>query len=369
MRGNPYFLLLAWLLAACAMAPVQAGQTDSSSILQPLARQQEPLVGSYMHVLVTMEVAGSSQALKKGPEPVFRSQQEEILAGIEGEYIPAAVWRGAAGHMALYVTDSGLKKLSESGLVSAIKPVVGNLDIFDPDEELKKIEREIRKKGSALISVVPACVQGKESAGGAAGPDPCGDIEVRKRAFIGSLHPGHFKGFWMEGTMAMGQMWGKAYPQGNPSVDLDARIEGLYELKSRKDVLSLNLVNRDLKRLDADVHIPRVAWHTAALDSFPHGAGAVVRIGLRSYPGYAPRISMLTGTELREQEASVRRVFIEIMEDLEPGSTEALDLKPQMSGLLPVAEVRLKRESFLRMHAHPDPRIARVDWGTWVPFP
>lgn len=78
---------------------------------------------------------------------------------------------------------------------------------------------------------------------------------------------------------------------------------------------------------------------------------------------------MLTGTELREQEASVRRVFIEIMEDLEPGSTEALDLKPQMSGLLPVAEVRLKRESFLRMHAHPDPRIARVDWDTWVPFP
>lgn len=309
----------------------------------------------YVHVLIQPASAPTSLGdLKNLSAMDTGSVQDQILREIEGEYVKGAGRRSGLGQMTAYVTEQGFARLLKSPLVRNVLYATETRILYDaPENEFRKIEEEIREKGTAVVSVIPTSrsplpKDGQKPHAGLL------SIEARKWEFIQSLHAENFEGYQVEGTRATVPT--SPYRQGESrSIDFTVKLEGWYELKSRTDVRSIWRVNRDWGRLAAEVEPQEVILEPHAIQEAEKAGYADVSIDLKRWPGYGIS-AVLTPDELEEQARHIKQMLTEIVEAVEPGGSARIQTVAYFAG----AHVRLKLESLRKLYKAPDPRIWQV---------
>lgn len=350
----PAILLLS-TSPACIAHDGLSNPALSSEKVEFRAMSAEVRERKYVHVLIDLNVMNSIEDLQLNIIRNFEKDQEDLLLAIEGNYIKGAVWKGVLGQMTLYVNETGLLKLSKSPAVRTMirAPVVEN--IYDPDGDIEKIENEIRKNGKAVVSIIPASTVEKN--GEVKQQYEQIDVISGKRRFINSMNSENFTGFWMHGTQGINRDVARVFE--NPSINMEIKLEGLHELRSRKDIKSLKLVDQSYMRHSSDVGGKSIYLDPNALVEARISGRATVLIHLKRYAGYTPITGMLTSAEREMQEKEIREIFGEIVENVEPGSSGKLQIVDGIAS----AAIELDFESIQLLYEKPDYRIDRVDFS------
>ena len=154
--------LLIAALAACAAS--MHAQTLGERAIHPGAPDselkqlhQEAVERKYVHVLIQPASAPASLGeLQNLSAMNVGGVQDQILREIEGEYVKGAGRRSSLGQITAYVTEQGFAKLLKSPLVRNVVYATESRLLYDaPESEFRKIEEEIRQKGTAVVSVIP----------------------------------------------------------------------------------------------------------------------------------------------------------------------------------------------------------------------
>lgn len=351
-------IIPAVLVSLCSVAYSAQDKNGSDNFshenVDLVSLENEARNNKYVHVLIDMNVMNSIHDLQKNPKINFEIEQEELLESIKGYYVEGAVWKGSLGQLSVYVNNVGLEKLSKNPLVRALVPANDSGMIYDPYGDIEKIKREIISNGIAIVSVIPASSIDGEMKGRALGSS---DPMQRKREFIKSLHAENFGKLWMDGARSInGELSSSAESQ---FINLEVKIEGLYELKNRKDIRSIRLINKKYMRLDSDINGLGIHLDPAAIDEAELSGHAAIIIHLKRYPGYTPISGILTPEEKKSQAEEIRKIFSEIVEKVEPGATERLQIVEGIAS----AAIELKLESILRLYKNPDYRIEKIDFS------
>lgn len=152
IRLRVFLLAFAWALFPCA---VQAEFLDAAAEAYLMAKVRAE---GLTRVLVVLDVAVSLDDMKSGAKrAAIAERTSQVLAGLAPEeHVPEAVWDSGLGQLSLLVNEAGLKRLAVLPGVRDVQVDMAEgqrLGVYDGDERVTAIQRELARAGSAAVRI------------------------------------------------------------------------------------------------------------------------------------------------------------------------------------------------------------------------
>lgn len=345
--------------ARCAALAVIVGLLGSPVAAQVDPDNEQELVEilqaakehAYVHVQVGLRLPVISD--RRGAPPVvsestLRAMVEQMLEGVGDGALRSTLWIGRLGQVSLYANEEAIRRLAAKPTIRRIMAATDRGELYDPDDALSVIEERLRKASEVLVDVYPKSRgrvwelgprgQSVFSQSGKNSPD----FAAEKAAFARSLDAHSIRG---------NQHSAAHHPTkaSEPHVRLNLTYEGLLELRSRTDVLSVRLADAELEDRAPELD-------PQALNEAQASGAATILLHLKRPPGFDPRSNELSDDAKSGKERSLRKAFLAILE----GSSHLhLNHPDQMPGSASLV-VTLTYNELKKIYDRPDPRIKSI---------
>lgn len=351
-----YSLGFSTILAALVFHNSVAAQNNIQSSFDTTELQTltaESGKSKYVHVLIGLNVANSLQDIQNNKNIDFSELGTSVLKSIDGQYVKGSVWSSKFGQLSTYVTQEGLKRLSENKNVRLITRATDRGDIYDPYGDLAKIQAEIDAHGSATVNVIPSRGKGVVSRNAIVDENT---VQQGKLDFINSWASGSIKRYSIKNEFSkQNENSISAIDASRSSIDIEIGIEGFYELKNRGDILSARFIDRSTKKI-ALLDIPP-QLDEGALEEAKKMGHATVIIHLKRVPGYTPILKLLSAEQAAAQEGLIKQTIEDIIRKIDPSALTSI----QFYGNIASAAVQLKLPALTYLYNNADYRIERID--------
>lgn len=305
----------------------------------------------FVNLLISLNADNSLESLSKNRERQpsdFYAEIWRVLFNIQGEYLEKTLWKSRFGQFSVFVTPAGLKKLNTMSNIKIIEETDAAGFINDPENQIFAIREELRTNGVATIRIMPMKDQSNWSiaANGRASfqrGNQSRSIEVSNE-FLSGLSK--------EGIISVENNAAKALTEEHdPTITLTVNHQGFYEMVSRNDIRSIELLSGPLAK-----SAKRSEWDCEVLKVAEAEGEVSIIIDLKRPAGYTPLLESLTDEARASQIKSIAKAFEEIIGAAEPGALATLQAIEGFAS----ATVTLSNYGVKQLFNIADPRIQRV---------